>query len=134
VIVVDSSGWLEFFTDGPIANLYAPHLTNPSKIVTPTIILHEVYKSIRRERTEEEALVAVAQMEQTSVVDLTPDLALASADLALEHRLAMADAIVYATSRAHSARLITSDSDFAKLPGVTYFPKPSSKGRSRLDG
>jgi hypothetical protein len=35
----------------------------------------------------------------------------------------MADAIIYATARAHQAELVTSDAQFIGLPGVTvlYF-------------
>ena len=50
-LVVDSSGWIEFFTNGKLAAKYTGHLKNPEKILTPTIVLYEVYKNIKRERT-----------------------------------------------------------------------------------
>ena len=123
MIVLDSSGWLEFFADGPFADEYAARLKQPQKILTPTIALYEVYKWIKRERSEEEALAAVATMQKTRVVPLTDELALSAADLSLANRLAMADAVMLATARAYSAELLTSDSDFAGLPGVTVFAK-----------
>jgi predicted nucleic acid-binding protein len=118
VRVVDSSGWIEYFTDGPLASEFEPLLADFAVLVTPTIVVFEVYKLIKRERSEAEALLAVAQMRKTRVVPLTESLALLAADLGLEHRLAMADSVVYATARAYEAELVTADSDFAALPGV----------------
>jgi predicted nucleic acid-binding protein len=39
----------------------------------------------------------------------------------MRHGLAMADAIVYATSVDREAQLITGDADLRDLPGVIYF-------------
>lgn len=37
-IVLDSSGWIEFFTAGPLAERYTPYLTSQYDLVTPTIV------------------------------------------------------------------------------------------------
>jgi len=50
MIVVDSSGWLEFLTDGPLADQYARRLRQPASVITPTIIMYEVYKHAKRLR------------------------------------------------------------------------------------
>lgn len=121
--LIDSSGWLEFFTDGRLARRYAAYLADLSKVVTPTVVLYEVYKKVKRERSEEAALLAAAQISKSRLVPLTETLALAAADLSLDHNLAMADAIVYATALTHDAELVTSDADFARLAGVTYLRK-----------
>ena len=123
-MLVDSSGWLEFFTDGPLAGAYASYLKQLPGIVTPTVVLYEVYKIIKRQRSEEDALAAVAQMGKTRVVPLTDMIALTAADLSLAHRLGMADAIVYATALVEGVKVLTSDADLAPLPGVTYLKKP----------
>lgn len=128
MILVDSSGWIEFFTGGANAGRYESLLEKTSELVTPTVVLYEVYKLVRRERSEEEALLAAAQMQKTRLVTLSDSLALAAADASLEFRLAMADSIVYATARAEDAELVTSDADLRGLPGVTYLPK-AGKGR-----
>lgn len=128
MILVDSSGWIDFFTDGGNAAKYGSYLEKLSEIVTPTIVLYEVYKLVKRERTEEEALLAAAQIQKTRIVPLSDSLALAAADVSLEFRLAMADSIVYATARAENAELVTSDSDLRDLPGVTFLPK-TGRGR-----
>jgi len=67
-------------------------------LVVSAIEVYEVYKVIRRDLSEERALEA--------------------ADVALERRLAMADAIVYATARRVGATLVTADADFEDLPNV----------------
>lgn len=121
--LVDSSGWLEFFTDGTLASAYAHHLRNVVELITPTVVLYEVYKAIKRERSEEEALAAAAQMGKTRLVPLTDTIALTAADVSLTYQIAMADAIVYATAVTERAKLVTSDADLASLPGVTYLKK-----------
>lgn len=124
MIVVDSSGWLEFLTDGPLADVYASRLRQPASVITPTIILYEVYKHSKRLRGEEGALDAVAAMQKTRVVPLNDELSLIAADLSLEHKLPMADAIILATAQLYEAEVVTSDADFEDVPGVTYIPKP----------
>jgi predicted nucleic acid-binding protein len=123
LIAVDSSGWVEFFTGGANAARYASYLEETSGVVTPTVVLYEVYKLVKRERTEEEALLAVAQMQKSRLIPLSESLALAAADASIEFHLAMADSIVYATARAENAELVTSDADLKGLPGVIYVPK-----------
>lgn len=123
MLLVDSSGWLEFFMEGPLASTYAQYLKHPNDVLTPTIVLYEVYKVIKRQRSEEEALTATAQMGKTQLVPLNDTIALTAADASLTYQLAMADAIVYATALTHKAKLVTSDMDLASLPGVVYLKK-----------
>ncbi len=123
MILVDSSGWIEFFTDGPLADAYEPLLLDPLEVVTPTLVLHEVYKVIKRGRGEERALIAAGQLAQTRLVPLTESLALFAADLAIEHGLATADSIVYATALSSGVDVATSDTDFERLPRVRYLAK-----------
>ena len=122
---MDSSGWLQFLTDGPLADQYAGRLRQASAVITPTIVMYEVYKHSKRLRGEDGALDAVAAMQKTRVVDLNDELALIAADLSIELKLPMADAIILATARLYEAEVVTSDADFDGLPGVTYIPKPT---------
>lgn len=125
MILVDSSGWVEYFTDGSLADEFAPYLENPAEVVTPTIVIFEVYRVIRRQRSEEVATAAVAQIQKTLVVDLDQFLALTAADVSIEHGLAMADAIVYATARVKGVRVVTADADFEGLAGAEVFHRPT---------
>ena len=118
--LVDSSGWIEFFAEGPLADRYASYLRIPAQLVTPTIVLYEVYKRLKRERGEDLALFATEQIRATQIIPLTESLALLAADVSLEYGLAMADAVVYATARDQDAQLVTSDADFKNLPAVEY--------------
>jgi predicted nucleic acid-binding protein len=129
VIVLDSSGWLEFFTDGPHAEEFASRLRHPANVLTSTVALYEVYKWIKRERSEEEAVQAVATMKKTRVVDLTEELALTAADLSLTHRLAMADSMMLAVAQSNGAELVTTDSGFEGIAGVTIFSKKRDQSK-----
>jgi len=127
MIVVDSSGWLQFLTDGPLAEQYASRLRQAASVITPTIVMYEVYKHSKRLRGEDGALDAVAAMQKTRVVELNDELALIAADLSIELKLPMADAIILATGRLYEAEVVTSDVDFDGIPGVTYIPKPTNR-------
>jgi|SRR3990170_4759062 len=115
MILIDSSGWIEFFIDGPLAAEYSKYLKDLTRLVTPTIILYEVYKKIKKDRTEEDALFAVSLINRTSVIPLNESIALLAADLSLKHSLPMADAIVYATALEENCKVVTSDTHFKGL-------------------
>lgn len=123
MILVDSCGWLEYFTGSSLADKYFEYLKKPKEVLTPTIILYEVYKKIKKERSEEEALLAIAQIKETHILPLSESIALLSADLSLEHNLPMADAIVYASALANKAKVVTSDKHFKNLENVIYLPR-----------
>ena len=59
-------------------------------------------------------------MQQGSVVDLTPSLALEAARTSAALGLPMADSIMLATARSCAATLWTQDSDFEGINGVRY--------------
>ena len=123
MMIVDSCGWLEWFTDGKLADLYHEFLTDPEQLLVPSIILYEVYKVLKREVGEEKALLAVGHMKNSRVVPLDETLAFAAADVALKENLAMADAIIVASARAHDCTIITSDADLKHQANVRYLPK-----------
>ncbi len=120
--VVDSSGWLEYFADGPNATFFARAVEKLDELIVPTLSLYEVFKRVLQQRDESAALRAVAMMQQGTGVDLTAPLALSAAKLAVEARLPMADSIMLATARAYSAVLWTQDADFNGMEGVRYIP------------
>ena len=121
--LVDSSGWLEYFADGPHAGVFLPALKDPGSCLVPVVTIYEVFKVLLRERGEKEALQAAATMQRGLVVDVTAELAMEAANLSHKHGLHMADSLILATARAHGATVWTQDSHFHSLPGVKYFPK-----------
>ena len=121
--VIDSSAWLEYFADGPNAGAFARSIEAVGELLVPTWTLYEVFKRVCSQRGEDDALRAVAQMEQGQVIALDRAIALDAARLSLKRRLPMADSIVLATAESRRATLWTQDADFAEMPGVRYIPK-----------
>jgi toxin FitB len=121
--VVDSSGWLEYLADGPNAAAFARPIEATGSLLVPTLSLFEVFKRVSEQRDEDEALRAVAVMEQGRVIDPDRATALEAARLSLTHRLAMADSIMLAIAQRHRATLWTQDEDFEDIEGVRYYAK-----------
>lgn len=122
-VVVDTCGWIEWLTDGSLADRYEPYLNNLAEVIVPTSVQFELYKWVCREASESKALEAISLTEQGCVSPLTTSIALAAADCALAHKLSFADAIIYATARHHRAQLVTSDGHFQGLADVEFFAK-----------
>jgi predicted nucleic acid-binding protein len=123
--VVDSSGWIEYFTGGPNAKFFEPSILATDQLVIPTMVMLEVYKHIRRHKGRDEALQAVAGMKQGEVQDLDERLALYAGELGVEVGLPLADSVILATARLHEATLWTQDSDFEGIEGVRFKRKRS---------
>lgn len=120
-LVVDSSGWLQYFLDGPLADAYEDYLRQPDLLV-PSIVLYEVGKILLMRVEEMKAADALGLMADKDVIALDEEIALAAAHISLQYKLAMADALIYATAQHYQARLVTSDAHFASLPDVCYLP------------
>lgn len=122
-VIIDSAGWLEYFMLGEREHAYRKWIESatPETHITPTVVMYEVFKKIKKEKGDEKAETAIASMKtHTSQVQLTGELALLAADAALEEKLSMADAIIYATSREFNATLVTTDAHFKGKPGVEF--------------
>ena len=118
--LVDSFGWIEYLAEGRLAGRYEEYLSNLAEVVTPTIVLYEVYKKLRRECKEEEALLVVAQIMKTKVVSLTEEISLLAAEVSLKQALPVADSVVYATALKEACPVVTSDPHFKGLEDVIY--------------
>jgi len=121
--IVDSSGWLEYFSKGTNAKKFLKPLKDTANLIVPVITIYEVFKVVLRERGENEALLVAAAMQRGSVLDLTTKIALAASKLSLKHKLPMADSIILATAQLTNAVLWTQDIDFKGIPNVKYFSK-----------
>lgn len=118
-VVVDSSGWLEYLTDGTKAEAFAPYLEGERVVIVPTVVIYEVRKILSLKKSKTLADLFISNALRRTIAAFDEDLAVKSAELSIEHKLAMADAIIYATARHFEVDLITSDSHFGDLPGVT---------------
>jgi predicted nucleic acid-binding protein len=123
VNVVDSSGWLEYLADGENAGFFSTALEAQADLVVPSLSIYEVFKRILQQASEDQALQAVAAMQQGLVVDLSASLSLAAAKISIDHHLPLADSVILATARAHQATLWTQDADFEGLSDVRYVEK-----------
>lgn len=121
--VVDTSAWIEWLIGSATGKRLARELPERAQCVVPTIVQLELAKWLARELDEDCADQIIAYTQLCVVAPLDTRIALRAADLHRQHKLATADAIVYATAQEHEADLLTCDAHFAKLPGVAYFPK-----------
>jgi predicted nucleic acid-binding protein len=119
-ICIDSYGWIERFMAGPKAPAYNRVIDRADihAIITPVVVLYEVYKRVKSALGEETALRDVAALDRTRVIAIDRDIALEAADFSLSHRLHFSDALIYATARRFGAELYTGDVALKGLPGV----------------
>ena len=125
--VVDTSVWIEWLVGSPLGRRLAKEIPERSECIVPTIVQLELAKWLLRESGEDRADQVIAYTQKCIVVPLDTPLALLAAELHRQHKLATADAIVYATAQARGAELLTCDGHFDKLPAVAYFKKPAPR-------
>ena len=118
-VLVDSFGWIQFFGDEAGAERYEPYLNRLDSLLVPTIVLYEVLKKVYQGWGDVEAQRFLSRALRAQVIPLDEQLAVAAVDISLTHKLAMGDAIIYATARQFGAELVTSDPHFKDLPSVT---------------
>jgi predicted nucleic acid-binding protein len=121
--LVDTSAWIEWLIASPTGKTIAKSIPEPEKWLVPTIVQLELMKWLCREANEDKADQVIAFSLTCVVAPLDTKIALAAAELSSKHKLATADAIVYATALEHGAELLTCDVHFKGLPRVTYIAK-----------
>ncbi|MEJ8853383.1 type II toxin-antitoxin system VapC family toxin [Variovorax robiniae] len=128
--VVDTSAWIEWLTGDALGMKLAKQFPEKAYCVVPTIVQLELSKWLVREVGEAEADRVIAYTQKCIVVPLDTAVALLAADAHREHKLATADAIVYATARQKGADLLTCDAHFEGLPGVRFHSKSLGQQRT----
>lgn len=121
--VVDTSAWIEWLRDSPTGAILAPSLPVRGEWLVPTIVQLELAKWMMREAGETNFGEVIAFTKKCQVVELETDLALAAAEISSRHKLATADAIIYATAEAWGADILTCDAHFEGLPHVIFVAK-----------
>ena len=121
--LIDSSGWVEYFTAGTNAQFFIQPIQAVENLLVPTICIYEVFKRLLLDVGEESALQGVGVMALGQEVELSRTIALEAAQISVEHKLAMADSIILATAHTYDAVLWTQDKHFKTIAGVNYFEK-----------
>ena len=121
--IVDSSLWVEYFLENDIDQSVIDTIKNTVNLFIPVITLYEVYKKFLSIGDSKKAQTAVDIMQNAAVIGINPELAVFAAQLSKQHKLPMADSIIYATAVLWDAELYTQDIHFENLDRVHYFPK-----------
>lgn len=121
--VIDTSVWIEWLVGSELGRRLAGEIPDKEACIVPTIVQLELAKWLTREVGEEAADRMIAYTQRCVVVPLDTRIALHAAELHRQHRLATADAAVYATALENRVELLTCDTHFDGLPGVVFVPK-----------
>ena len=100
MILVDTSAWIEWLIGSPTGEKTAEYLPEQVDWLVPSIVQLELAKWLTREVGGDKADHVIALTQVCVVVPLDTETALAAAEACQEHRLATADAIIFATARA----------------------------------
>ncbi len=119
--LVDSSGWLEYFTNDKNSDRFASVIEDTEGLIVSSLNIYEVFKKVIAERDENAALEAVAVMQQAKVMDVTSSIALQAAKFSYIFKIPLADSIIYITAIENNAIVWTQDADFKGMEGVEYF-------------
>jgi len=121
--LVDTSGWLEYFSDGTNAAFFAPVIEDTENLIVSVINEYEVYKKVLQISSRQKALRAITQMKLGNIIPLSEEIALFAAEISIQYKIPMADSIIYATGKLNNANVWTQDVDFINLPCVKYIKK-----------
>ena len=121
--LIDTSAWIEWLMASPTGKAVASKIPVRDEWLVPTIVQLELAKWLTRELGEDKTDQVVAFTQMCAVAPLDTKIALATAEICRTHKLATADAIIYATALEHKADLVTCDAHFDGLPGVTFISK-----------
>jgi len=121
--VVDSSAWLSYFAGDNNSSVFSKPIEALDTLLVPSITVTEVFKHVLRLRGEESALEIIAHMTQGKVISLDTQIAIDAGSYGVQHKLPLADSIIYASTIKHNATLWTQDSDFKGLPSVKFYAK-----------
>jgi len=121
--VVDSSAWLSYFSGDDNSSIFSKPIEAIDTLLVPSITVTEVFKHVLWLRGEASALEIIAHMTQGKVISLDTQIAINAASFGVQHKLPLADSIIYATTIKYNATLWTQDSDFNGLASVKFYAK-----------
>ena len=121
--VVDSSGWIEYFIDTVNADNFASAIEKTAMLVVPALSFFEVHRYLSRNADADRRDRCLDVIRRGTVIELTTTRAIAASNIAQQHKLAMADAVMYSIAQEFNAIFWTQDVDYQNLPGVNYCAK-----------
>ncbi|HLH51416.1 MAG TPA: type II toxin-antitoxin system VapC family toxin [Roseiarcus sp.] len=121
--LVDTSAWIEWLIASPTGKAVASEIPARDDWLVATIVQLELAKWLAREVGEDKADQVIAYTQTCVLVPLDTKIALSAAEICGKHKLATADAIIYATALDRGADLLTCDAHFENLPSVNYIAK-----------
>ena len=121
--LVDSSGWLEYFSDSRNARIFAAVIEDTENLIISSLNIYEVYKKVILNNNEDSAIEAAAVMQKGKVAEVSFSIAMQAAKFSYIFKLPMADCIIYITARENNAVVWTQDSHFKELEGVEYISR-----------
>ena len=123
MLVVDTSAWIEWMVGSPTGKVVGGMVPAPEDWLVPTIVQLELAKWLAREVGTDQADQVIAFTQTCIIAPLETHIALLAAEICVRHKLATADAIVYATALEYGAKLLTCDAHFDALPSITFIEK-----------
>jgi len=121
--IIDTSLWIEFFAGTPLDESIVNAIGNSDEMYVPSICLYEVRKKFLNDNDPDTAVAVIDIMKNSIVINLDSEIALLASDIGKQHRLPMADSIIYATAELYNAEIYTQDKHFENLDHVHYFSK-----------
>jgi predicted nucleic acid-binding protein len=121
--LVDTSAWIKWLTGSDVGLGLETALPVSSEWLVPTVVQLELARWLTRESGEDKADQVIAFTATCVVANLDTTIALSAAELGARHKLAMGDAVIYATAQLYDADLLTCDRQFEGLPRVRYILK-----------
>jgi len=121
--VIDSSAWLSYFAGDKNSVTFSKPIETLDQLLIPSITVTEVFKHVLRLKGEELALEVIAHMTLGKVISLDTQLTIDAGSYGVQHKLPLANSIIYATTMKFNATLWTQDSDFKELPNVKFYAK-----------
>ena len=113
----DSWAWVEYFRGSTAGETVKGFLEGKEILFTPSICLAEVKGKYLREGHDPAARLQFIKS-RTSNISVDARVAEDAAELKLEYRLHMVDAIILACARARGSNLVTEDQHFRGVPDV----------------
>lgn len=112
---LDSSVWLAYYfaESKEIKDI----IDSTSPLITSTLSLFEIKKRLITLKKETDELLTFIK-HRSRIIPLDSNIAEKAVELALKHKLGTVDALIYATSILHEAKLVTGDNDFRGLEEV----------------